>query len=135
MSYSFQKNNSNAAVTVGELNQVVNGLELPYKSYVATLTQSNLDDPSATVIYNSLNEDIVWLRSGTGQYNGTLTGAFTVGKTVVILGTNTLVAGSSAKYDSQNADIDTVPILTYDDSFTIADGMLINTVIEIRVYN
>lgn len=52
------------------------------KFYKAILTQTGTNVPVATVLENSLGDDIVWTRNSTGDYTGTLLGAFTVGKTV-----------------------------------------------------
>lgn len=55
----------------------------PYKVYTALLTQSGTDAPVATVLENTLGGDVVWTRDGTGQYRGTLNGAFTFNKVVM----------------------------------------------------
>ncbi len=56
--------------------------EVPYKVYTALLTQSGTDAPVATVLENTLG-DIVWTRTGVGQYSGTLIGGFTTDKTFI----------------------------------------------------
>lgn len=55
------------------------------KRYVANLTQTSTNAPVATVLENSLGGTVVWTRSTNGLYIGTLAGAFTVGKTTVIV--------------------------------------------------
>jgi hypothetical protein len=52
-----------------------------YKKYVALLNQIGTDDPTVTILENTIG-DILWTRSNVGQYIGTLTGAFTSGKTI-----------------------------------------------------
>lgn len=68
-----------------ELVDAVNSLETSttpnYKIYRALLTQSGTNAPVATVLENTLG-DIVWSRAVLGVYEGTLTGAFTSGKTI-----------------------------------------------------
>ncbi len=135
MSYSFQKNNSNAAVTVGELNQVVNGLELPYRVYTALLTQSEENPPVATVLDNTIG-DIVWSYSSVGEYTGTLIGAFTLNKTAGFLGSDFANLNSGGRLSNTNGDIDTVNVQTFNlSTVSQSDDILLNTFIEIRVYN
>lgn len=45
--------------------------------YIAALEQTGTDAPVATVIRNDFDGEIVWSRTGVGQYLGTLVGAFT----------------------------------------------------------
>lgn len=56
------------------------------KRYVALLFQSGTNDPTATVLENTLGA-IVWTRTSIATYLGTLTGAFTIGKTWLVVGT------------------------------------------------
>lgn len=53
-----------------------------YKIYRALLTQAGTDAPVATVLENTLGGSVVWSRVNVGFYEGTLTGAFTSGKTI-----------------------------------------------------
>lgn len=134
MSYSFQKNNSNAAVTVGELNQVVNVVERPYRVYTALLTQSGENAPVATVLENTIG-DIVFTYDSDGQYYGELIDGFVEGKTFILV--------SNAVKDVLNGNIgiiqclnaNTLIIESYDGSGATLNGVFSNTPIEIRVYN
>lgn len=57
--------------------------QTPYKIYEATLNQDGgTGAPTATVHNNTIGA-IVWTRIATGGYVGTLTGAFTTGKTTI----------------------------------------------------
>ena len=47
------------------------------KVYVALLSQTGTDAPVATVLKNTLGGTVVWSREATGEYIGTLAGAFT----------------------------------------------------------
>ena len=128
MSYSFQKNNSNAAVTVGELNQVVNGVERPYRVYTALLTQSGEDAPVATILENTIG-DIVWERGSAGNYTGTLTNAFIENKTFILA----TLGGAEIVIISASSSINIIRINTNDTTnFIDFDG---DMSIEIRVYN
>jgi hypothetical protein len=63
-------------ITAGELG-------LNVKRYIALLAQAADQNPTATVLENTLSAAIVWARTSTGLYTGTLSNAFTVGKTVI----------------------------------------------------
>lgn len=56
----------------------VNGIpgNLPYKVYIAKLTQTSTDSPIPTVLINTLGGELVWTRDGSGVYLGTLVGGF-----------------------------------------------------------
>lgn len=54
-----------------------------YLVYTALLTQAGTDAPVATVFGDNTIGGIVWTRLAAGQYNGTLTGAFTLNKTFI----------------------------------------------------
>ena len=99
-----------------------------YDVYTALISQADTDDPVPIVLENTLGGSITWSYDGTGSYIGTLTGAFTADKTAIIFNTP---LGFTAAYRSS---INTFTILTYDDSFTLANDMLNNTFIEVRVY-
>jgi len=55
------------------------------KRYIATLTQASTAAPVATVLENGLSAAVVWTRSASGVYLGTLAAAFTAGKTFAIV--------------------------------------------------
>lgn len=58
----------------------------PYKVYTALLTQTGTNAPVATVLENTLGGVVVWSYDAVGSYIGTLVGAFTIGKTIFLLG-------------------------------------------------
>lgn len=108
----------------------------PYKVYTALLTQTTTDAPVATVLENTLSAAIVWTRASEGVYEGTLTGEFVDGKTVVIALTPHMLGlsptGESLVFRSS---VNAVQIQSYSDRFlTLADELLENFPIEIRVY-
>ena len=53
-----------------------------YKTYVAILTQSDENDPVATVIQNTIG-NIVWSRTGVGDFIGNLSNGFPANKTTI----------------------------------------------------
>lgn len=66
--------------TIEEGNLPQNG----YKIYEATLNQTGTDAPVATIHNNTIGT-IVWTRTGTGTYIGTLTGAFPTALTTITI--------------------------------------------------
>lgn len=61
--------------------QDVKTLLIPYKSYVALMSQTGTSAPTVKVLLNELSAAIVWTYGSAGNYVGTLTGAFTLDKT------------------------------------------------------
>ena len=105
------------------------------KRYVALLTQSGTDAPVATVLENTLGETVVWTRTNEGEYNGTLASAFTVNKSVVLIG----LAGGGIYNDEfaqssfTNANIVAVQTGVVSTA-TLSDDLLSSTPIHITVY-
>lgn len=133
--------------------------DVGYKSYAATITQTGTAAPVATVLnsgaYNYLGA-ITWARTSAGVYTATLTGKFTVGKTVVIVDRKfwpTVFSGSNLQdyyaVDTYFTDVDTINLDTFrvrnttvtniaSQPYTYIDDALTSLVpifIEIRVYN
>lgn len=111
----------------------------PYKVYTALLTQSGTDAPVATVLENTLGGTLVWTRDTTGQYTGTLNGAFTENKTFITTQFNATLTPPSGGYVSgilgERNDNDSIHLITFDiPSTDTGDGILNETPIEIRVY-
>lgn len=102
--------------------------------YTALLTQTGTDAPTVVVLQNTLGADVVWTRQSAGIYKGTCTGKFIEGKTAMY-----------AQYTWNNA-ITSILDFTYPDSisvntsvlsggvYTATDDLLLNTMVEIRVY-
>ena len=105
---------------------------IPYKVYIAILSQTDDDAPIPVVLENTLGGDITWARDAEGEYSATLTGAFTVGKTWMMCPANTTIGGSTIV---DFLDVDSVYLATANGADTLADNLLLNTSIEIRVYN
>jgi len=119
---------SNLTVT-GTINGDV---VVPYKKYVATISQTGTADPTVTVLENTIG-DIVWTRVGVGVYQGVLLGAFPdQDKTYLLINQNTQ-SGGQINYINW-FDVDTIEISTLDTTFTPDDSLLLNTTIEIRTY-
>lgn len=104
---------------------------LGYKSYVALLTQTGTSAPSAIVLDNSLGFTPVWSYDSQGSYFLTYSGGFTTNKTTVLINQNRSNRHNAAYWnDSNSITVETSVISTN----TLADDILENTLIEIRVY-
>lgn len=110
-------------------------IEITVRTYVAILNQSGTAAPVATVLHNTLEGDVVWTRSGTGAYVGTLAGQFPVNKMTIIA--NILSVPPSKKLSSGiNSSPDSVLIYQTGAAspYTAQDNMT-NAWVEIKVYN
>ena len=107
-----------------------------YKVYTALLTQTSNNAPVATVLENTLGGTPTFTYIGIGGYEMTLNGSFNSSKTWVVGGSADVNAGGGdfATLDIRRLNDNIISLRTYDD-FTGADNMLVNTSIEIRVYN
>lgn len=114
----------------------------PYLVYTALLSQDNSTDPPvAVVLQNTLGGIVVWTYGSTGYYQATLAGAFTADKTVIFITNN---GGKQTVLVTDVADNppDGIAIYTYSNNndgsgpsaIVAADGLLISSPIEIRVY-
>jgi len=110
-------------------------VKVPYTTYVAMLNQSGTDAPVATVLQNTMSAAIVWSRSGQGEYTGTLAGAFTNDKTFILFSRGDIDESIETNYlcDASNITANTINIGT-SAAGSFSDGLLVNTMIEIRVY-
>lgn len=109
-------------------------LGVNYQSYVVSFSQSGISDPDVTEIYNTIG-NIVWTRTNTGIYTGTLAGAFPSLKTFFPNGRYTLyVFGTGVRNISMviGCGGDCV-VITQDESNTVVDDL--DFQFEIRVYN
>jgi len=109
---------------------------LGYISYHAILSQSGTSNPVANVQKNTLpGGAIAWTRTGVGEYQGVLTGAFIENKTMIFPSSHSLFLGMAI---ISWVDVNTITISTSDngnpaDSIIGANGFL--KFFEIRVYN
>jgi hypothetical protein len=101
---------------------------VPYKRYIATISQTGIAAPTVTVLENTIG-DIVWTRTTNGDYRGTLTGAFPIDKTYLML-SNTDQCQVLIRWLGANQ----IMIRTFDFSVNYLDGLLTYNTIEIRTY-
>ena len=127
--------------TLSESGMVINNLTVtgtingdvvvPYKKYVALISQTGTSDPTVTVLENTIG-DIVWTRVGVGLYSADLLGAFPTQDKVYLSINNTLASLFITEF--KWGTIDNVNINTYDFSISSIDGAMSFNTIEIRVY-
>lgn len=107
-----------------------------YKVYTALLSQSGTDAPIATVLENSLGGDVIWSYVGIGIYRATLPNGFSLNKTGIIVGSNINISEvDSATLNSNDLSASSFLLNTYDLNTQAFNGVLSNTLIEVRVYN
>lgn len=99
-----------------------------YLVYTALLSQSGTDAPVATVLQNTLGGNVVWSRLTQGNYRGTLSSAFTNGKTFTLISNYGVTMASNIQRVSDNE----IDYYTLDDTWTAQDGEIV--CVEIRVY-
>jgi hypothetical protein len=117
------------AIQTSALNMASSTPSSSYKVYVALLSQMGTDAPTVAVLENTIG-DIVWTRFDVGIYQGTLTGAYTLNKTVAFIG-NTAAGSQSLVTWNTNE----VNVYTKSNGNMPQDEWLYDTPVEIRVYN
>lgn len=102
------------------------------KVYTALLSQSGTSNPTAVILGSNTIGSIVWTRNSTGNYTGTLTGAFASNKTWLAISKGDGI-GSFINGLLSRTSADAVLLTTSDNGGTFSDGFN-NISIEIRVY-
>ncbi|MDC6365054.1 MULTISPECIES: hypothetical protein [Flavobacteriaceae] len=90
--------NNNGQLDAGEVDAseyLCNGdpAGLPYLSYVSLINQTRAEDPTTTVLENTLELSIVWTRESQGIYVGAMNRSIDIGKTVIFYTTPTTHTG------------------------------------------
>ena len=98
--------------------------------YKGLINQSGASAPVFTSLVNTLGS-IIWSRTSAGTYIGTLTGAFTSSKTVLLIGTAQQNATDEIRIHRNNAN--QIHLFTYS-SGTLTDGILVDTALSIEIY-
>lgn len=114
------------------LTGVIFNIKPKYKVYTALLTQSGTNDPVAIVLENTLG-DIVWTRAGQGYYIGTLPNSFIENKTGFIIQPPSNI-NETGYFETNAVTTNTVEFTYTKRDAGSADDVLLNTLIEIRVY-
>lgn len=109
-------------------DDVVTMSQIPYKKYVALLTQTDANAPVATVLENTTGQNFTFTRSDVGTYS--IAGSFVVAKTAIFMG----VPNGNIHFATVTSAT-AIALGTRDSLSAPADGGLLNTAIEIRLYN
>jgi len=128
--------NDGIATTNLTVTQTINGRAvsdiLPtYKKYIALITQTSTSAPTVIELENTIGP-IVWTRKATGEYSGTLTGAFTANKTYATI--SQTLANSIVLISTTANDINIITTNLQNPTASKHDSHLSNNTIEIRVY-
>lgn len=102
-----------------------------YLVYTALLSQTGTAAPTVIVLENTIGP-IVWGRNGVGEYFGTLSGAFVLGKTFSLLSNIGDITGDNIKIELRSISLNGFNLSTY--TTILSDNILFKTPIEIRVY-
>ena len=105
----------------------------PYRKYVALLNQSGTTPPVSTVLENTLGFVPLWSYTNVGSYELSYAGGFPLDKTFIMIESP---YDENLSYNIKNdiRDINSIPLLSVFSGLATNDA-LINTSIEIRVYN
>jgi hypothetical protein len=123
---------TNLTVTGTLNNRAVSDILPTYTKYIALISQSSTSAPTVIELENTIGP-IVWSRNSTGIYYGTLTGAFTLDKTYVMLSNVELDSIVMAKRGNNDfIQIDTTNL--HSPTAAHHDDHLKNNTLEIRVY-
>lgn len=121
---------SNPSGTASQILLANGTVGIQPKKYNALITQTATGDPTVALLENTLAAGaIVWTRTTTGSYVGTLSGAFPATKTLCFI--NNTVFGSITL---QQASANTVTLTTADLTGTLLDGRLTANSLRIEVY-
>lgn len=110
---------------------------LPYKIYVALLTQLGTADPTTVVLQNTLGVDLVFGRIAAGLYQigvATELEEFPVNKTLVTFGPPFLEINRRGTITITDLTGTRIKFNTRGDGDVASDGVLSSTALEIRVY-
>jgi hypothetical protein len=123
---------TNMTITNTLNGRAVSDILPTYTKYIALISQSSTSAPTVIELENTIGP-IVWTRSATGVYFGTLTGAFTLDKTYVTLSnvvTNSIVLAQ--RKDVNSIQLDTTNL--HSPTAAHHDSHLSKNTLEIRVY-
>jgi hypothetical protein len=136
--------------TIASILGLVNN-NLSYKVYSVSLIQTGTNNPVPTVLENTLAGNIVWTRTGVGQYIGTLEDAFPLDKTIcpqfpcfnivesaIFLNISTNTGRPGGFINAYNLDGNSISIEIYDEEGEYAEwSQTLESpfFMEIRVYN
>jgi hypothetical protein len=122
---------TNLTVTNTINGRAANDMLRNYQRYIALISQSSTADPVVIELENTIGP-IVWTRKATGEYSGTLTGAFTANKTYATI--SQTLADSIVMISTTANDINIITTNLHSPTAAKHDSHLSNNTLEIRVY-
>jgi hypothetical protein len=122
---------TNLTVTSTLNGRAVSDILPTYTKYIALITQTSTNAPTVIELENTIGP-IIWTRKATGEYSGTLTGAFTANKTYATI--SQTLADSIVMISTTANDIDIITTNLHSPTAAKHDSHLSNNTLEIRVY-
>jgi hypothetical protein len=122
---------TNLTVTNTINGRAANDMLRNYQRYIALITQTSTSAPTVVEIENTIGP-IVWSRKATGEYSGTLTGAFTANKTYATI--SQTLANSMVLISTTAIDINIITTNLQNPTASKHDSHLLKNTLEIRVY-
>ena len=122
---------TNLTVTNTINGRAANDMLRNYKRYIALITQTSTNAPTVIELENTIGP-IVWTRKTTGEYSGTLSGAFTANKTYATI--SQTLADSIVMISTTANDINIITTNLHSPTAAKHDSHLSKNTIEIRVY-
>ena len=122
---------TNLTVTSTLNGRAVSDILPTYTKYIALITQSSTAAPTVIELENTIGP-IIWTRKATGEYSGTLSGAFTANKTYATISQS--LANSIVLITTTANDINIITTNLQNPTAAKHDSHLSKNTIEIRVY-
>jgi hypothetical protein len=110
---------------------------LPYKSYVAIVSQSGTSAPTVDVLLeNTLGDTITFTYANAGEYYiNSANNKFTNNKTVIMVSPGRRTAGGNVTLATTIAGTSLLVLYSHLANGTLTDSLLSGVAVEIRVYN
>jgi hypothetical protein len=104
----------------------------PYKVFTALVSQADTGAPTMTILENTLSGTPVFSYDDVGEYELTLAGEFVNNKTAIF--TSVLINDNLFRtYTAVRVSNDVIEVKSYN-AGTLANTMLSNSLLEIRIY-
>jgi len=124
--FSLTENNN----AIAELATAIGVIPLVYNGLISQAGDTRA--PTAVVLKSSLGT-IIWTRFNTGQYLGTLVGAFPNNKTFILFNAPLAEVGEEYAFSVKRVSDDVVSLNVYNAAFDPIDG-LFNASLQIQIY-